>query len=262
MKFRPALPSKVLVKLKEIRKVRNKYYHLRQKGFHCEEKRILLRVLTRESKVEIGKYKAARWQSFLSDIQQNFDEKEMSFWTHLSRIYKPRSLPFYKLAAMNKVLSVHEEITGELCRFYSEQFKEPLIDLSDAHDVKLVTEYSVLVKETSTTEIMQIIKTLKPKKSSGDDRISNFMIKKAPLWPGEWKIAKIITLNKLKAGIPNCDQTRPISLLATHSKLFEKVLLQVLSIYQEIKKTIWQLTSLPWRSMSTIRNYMTESGNA
>ena len=60
-KYRPILPSSIVEKLKEIRKVRNKYYHLRQKRILCEETRVLLPVLTRESKVEIGKYKAARW---------------------------------------------------------------------------------------------------------------------------------------------------------------------------------------------------------
>jgi len=31
---------------------------------------------------------------------------------------------------------------------------------------------------------------------------------------------------KLKAGVPRSDQTRPILHLATHSKLFEKVILE------------------------------------
>jgi len=44
-------------------------------------------------------------------------------------------------------------------------------------------------------------------------------------YPEEWKLVKIITLNKLKVGVPRCDQIRPISLLATHSKLFEKLVL-------------------------------------
>jgi hypothetical protein len=52
----------------------------------------------------------------------------------------------------------------------------------------------------------------------------------------------VITLNKLKAGIPRCEQTRPISLLSNHSKLFEKILLDRVhlwaSIYQEIKNNL------------------------
>ena len=60
-KFRPTLPFNIIQKLKEIRKARNRYYHLRQKGISCEETRVLLRVLTREIKSEIGKYKASQW---------------------------------------------------------------------------------------------------------------------------------------------------------------------------------------------------------
>jgi len=293
-KYRPTLPSGIVEKLKEIRKVRNKYYHLRQKGIPCEETRVLLRVLTRESKVMIGKYKADRWQSFLSDIQVTHDNMDKAFWTHMSRIYKSRSLPFYKLAVKDKVLSSPQEISDELSQYYSEQFRAPRINYTDSHDVKIESEHNELlnelsitnkqVKETNTAEINRLIKTLKPKKSAGYDLVSNFMIKKLPLsyidclakcfnvwlcecrYPNEWKLAKIVTLNKLKAGTPKCEQTRPISLLATHSKLFEKVLLlrirdwsesnnlvpieqsgfrpkcllptRVLSIYQEVKNNM------------------------
>jgi len=106
----------------------------------------------------------------------------------------------------------------------------------------LLTE--VRIEEVSVSEITQLIRTLKPKKSAGVDLISNFILKKLSpgyieclvkcfnswlkesRYPDECKLAKIITLNKLKSGTPKCDQTRPISLLATHSKLFEKILLQ------------------------------------
>ncbi|CAF4622203.1 unnamed protein product, partial [Rotaria socialis] len=187
-----------------------------------------------------------------------------------------------------------EGITNELFQYYSEQFKVPAVDCSNEHEdqidrkyKELVNRLSVLndsVEKTSTAEITRIIKTLKPKKSAGLDSVSNFIIKKLPpsyieclakcfntwlndcRYPDDWKIAKIITLNKLKSGIPKCEQTRPISLLATHSKLFEKVLLlrirqwaetnrlvppeqsgfrpkcllptRVLSIYQEVKNNM------------------------
>ena len=45
-------------------------------------------------------------------------------------------------------------------------------------------------------------------------------------YPEFWKLAKIVTLNKLRTGVPRCDQIRPISLLTTHSKLFEKIMLE------------------------------------
>ena len=129
------------------------------------------------------------------------------------------------------------------------------------HEIEIVTEYRDLLKklvdekeqmeETSVAEISRIIRVLKPKKSAGFDEISNFMIKKLPpsyiscltvcfntwlrecRYPADWKLAKIMTINKLKSGTPNCEQTRPISLLATHSKLFEKILLQRVRCWAE-----------------------------
>ena len=92
---------------------------------------------------------------------------------------------------------------------------------------------------------------LEPKTSAGFDLVSNLMIKKLPpsysdclakcfnIWlrecryPAEWKLARIVILNKLKSGVPKCDQIRPIVLLATHSKLFEKVLLQRIMYWAE-----------------------------
>ena len=83
------------------------------------------------------------------------------------------------------------------------------------------------------------------------DLVSNLMIKKLlpsyidclakcfNIWlrecryPDEWELAKIVTLNKRKSGVPKCNQTRPIALLATHSKLFEKVLLQKIRYWAE-----------------------------
>ena len=293
-KYRPTLPHHIVEKLKEVRKIRNKYYHQRQRGNVCEETRILLRILSREVRNEIGMYKASQWQNFLTTIQQTHDNKDKMFWSFLSRIYKTRTLPFYKLLSANKIVSEQDEIIKELYKYYKEQFKASPIDHSDAHEMKVESEYDEVVRmllncneqmeKTNTTEITRLIRSLKPKKSAGVDQISNFMIKKLPpgyidclvkcfnewlskgTYPEDWKIAKITTLNKLKAGVPECDQTRPISLLATHSKLFEKLVLhrvrewaeknqlvpveqsgfrprcllptRVLSIYQEVKNNM------------------------
>ncbi len=99
------------------------------------------------------------------------------------------------------------------------------------------------VEQTNLKEICDSLRSLKSKRSAGYDSVSNYMLK--ILSPGYlqflcycfnlWltkcrfsnnsKVAEIINLNKLKTSIPRSDQTRPISLLATHSKVFEKILL-------------------------------------
>ena len=54
-KFRPALPPYVIQRLKEMKRMRNEYYHGKRLGNINEEMRILLRILTSEVKVEISK---------------------------------------------------------------------------------------------------------------------------------------------------------------------------------------------------------------
>lgn len=189
-KFRPMLPQYLINKLKEVRKVRNRYYHQRQNGFVCEESRILLRVLSREARNEIGKYKTSQWNNFLTTIQQTHDNKDKMFWSYLARIYRTRALPFYKLRSDKKILTEQNEIVKELHRYYEEQFKEPPINCSMESDMKVIEEYEVVAREvadckekvekTNAAEIKRLIRSLKPKKSTGIDPVSNFMIKKLP----------------------------------------------------------------------------------
>jgi hypothetical protein len=293
-KFRPALPPYLIQKLREVKKVRNKYYREKKICNTNEGTRILLRVLSREVKIEIAKYKSDKWQEFLSKIQETHDNKEGAFWQYLSRVYKRKTLPFSKLDSGKTILRKENDISDELYQYYSEQFKAQSTDISDSHEIEIETEYIELMNKLATvnekiettnfTEIKRHISKLKPKKSSGFDAVSNFMIKRIPpsyirclvkcfntwlseyRYPEFWKLAKIVTLNKLKTGVPRCDQTRPISLLATHSKLFEKIMLErirhwaesnnlipdeqsgfrpgcllptrVLSIYQEVKNNM------------------------
>ncbi|CAF3393055.1 unnamed protein product [Rotaria socialis] len=74
--YKPSLPTYIIEKLKEIRKVRNRYYHLRHKGVFSEETRVLLRTMTRESKVDIANHKNAQWQIFLSNIQTSYEKSD------------------------------------------------------------------------------------------------------------------------------------------------------------------------------------------
>ncbi|CAF3687321.1 unnamed protein product [Rotaria socialis] len=189
----------------------------------------------------------------MEQIQSSKNKGEAVFWSHLGKIYKQKSLPFSKLKVGDVVLTDKENISNELYEHYIEQFKPPLLDFTNTHDMEIMKEFEEILKGlststeevevTNTSEIRNAIRSLKPKKSAGYDNISNFIIKRLPpeyiqglgncfnLWlkecrmPIEWKLAKIKTLNKLKAGVPKSDQTRPISLLATHSKLYEKILL-------------------------------------
>jgi hypothetical protein len=100
------------------------------------------------------------------------------------------------------------------------------------------------VKHTIPAEVMHIIKTLSSKKASGHDLISNFIVKNLPnkavlffthifnsllrlsYFPNTWKHSNIILISKpdKPPQLPTC--YRPISLLPTFSKIFEKILLK------------------------------------
>ncbi|CAF2142358.1 unnamed protein product [Rotaria magnacalcarata] len=265
-KFRPVLPPYLIQKLQEVKRVRNKYYRERKICIINEETRVLLRVLTREVKIEIAKYKTSKWGEFLSKVQETNDNKEQAFWLYLSRIYKHGSLPFSKLDTGTAILTNENEIKDKLYRYYSEQFRTPNTDMPDPYEVQIDIEYLELmnklalfnenVETANTVEIKKYISRLKPKQPCGFDAVSNYMIKRIPSgyinclancfntwlkeyrYPDVWKLAKIITLHKLKVGVPRCEQTRPISLLATHSKLFEKIMLERIRLWAETNSLV------------------------
>ncbi len=57
-------------------------------------------------KTEISKYQSKRWCEFLSKIQEAHDHRGNALWSHLSKIYKPKTLPITKLLKGNEIISV------------------------------------------------------------------------------------------------------------------------------------------------------------
>lgn len=184
-KWRPSLPANILDKLKILRKIRNRFRHN-----HYEEDRILLRLITREIQRDISEYKSNKWNEVLTNIQQNRERSENIFWKHLSNIYKPASPPLSKLLVNNKLITEPRELAEELQKYYEQLLSVPSINHTDPHDMHVAKEYEEIlerlkqnhskIRPTNTTEIKRIIQKLKPKKSSGHDNISNFMLKKLP----------------------------------------------------------------------------------
>jgi hypothetical protein len=99
-------------------------------------------------------------------------------------------------------------------------------------------------KPTSPDEINTIIKKLLAKKSPGHDLITNYKVKSLPrkaivylshlynailrlsFFPNTWKHSVVILILKANKPPENPVSYRPISLLPTFSKIFEKILLK------------------------------------
>ncbi|CAF2130802.1 unnamed protein product [Rotaria magnacalcarata] len=105
--------------------------------------------------------------------------------------------------------------------------------MPDPYELQIDIEYLELINKlalvnenvetTSTVEIKKHMSRLKPKQSCGFDAVSNYMIKRIPSgyinclancfntwlkeyrYPDVWTLAIIITLNKLKVGVPRCE---------------------------------------------------------
>lgn len=107
------------------------------------------------------------------------------------------------------------------------------------------------VIRTSPNEIKSIIKNLKPKKSPGSDGITNRSLKHLSkkclvflshlfnncfeicYFPQEWKISQIVALPKPNKNHSDPSNYRPISLLSSLSKIYEKIILNRLNIFIE-----------------------------
>jgi hypothetical protein len=89
-----------------------------------------------------------------------------------------------KLGTDKTTLTKENEISDELYRCYSDNFKAQNADTSNPHEIQIETEYQGLMNKIALSndfvEIRKHISKLKQKKSSGFDTVFNFMIKKIP----------------------------------------------------------------------------------
>jgi hypothetical protein len=100
------------------------------------------------------------------------------------------------------------------------------------------------INRLKRAEVRKVINSLNPKKSSGYDLITGKLLKDLPTigttyltqifnavllkgyFPAQWKVAQIILILKPEKPPNELTSYRPISLLPTVSKVFEKILLK------------------------------------
>lgn len=134
--------------------------------------------------------------------------------------------------------SMHDEQTEQLVAASVECIENTPVDRSELSSLFVTPK-----------EIHNVIRRLKSKKAAGDDGIHNRIIKQLPkkaiimltkifnaclklsYFPAKWKIARVIPVPKPNKSLSSAASFRPISLLSSFSKIFERLLLQRIQLH-------------------------------
>lgn len=120
-----------------------------------------------------------------------------------------------------------------------------------------IQSYSTPPSEYTTTDtVCSLIRNLKTRKAMGFDNINNRMLKQLPLlgfkyltyifnsciklqyYPTPWKAARVVPIHKPGKPPDDPGSYRPISLLSSVSKIFEKIIKSILDKYLESNNII------------------------
>ncbi|GFW04404.1 RNA-directed DNA polymerase from mobile element jockey [Trichonephila clavipes] len=162
---------------------------------------------------------------------------------------KPTTIP--PLAGRNGILYSDDEKAEEFknnleatFQENAEPYNDKIIELVESETSDFLANSSRQVPPlTSPAEISKIISKLQNKKASGPDNIPNYALKLLPLnaithltkiintclkhrfFPSLWKSANVIMLPKPNQNHKLAQNYRPISLLCTTAKIYEKIIL-------------------------------------
>lgn len=204
-------------------------------------------------KIRINEHSNAKWNTKLAGFKNNSKQ----FWKSTKLLKnKCNKIPALKDSS-DHILLTDTEKANEIGNTFCEANKITHYDVSDYATETAVSasyininfltpEFSELFFPTPR-EIIVLIRKLKNSKSPGDDMINNILLKHLPrkaivlltyifracvlqsYFPDKWKQAKIIAIPKPGKDLSRSSNYRPISLLSTLSKIFEKVILKRLN---------------------------------
>ncbi|KAL4125873.1 hypothetical protein QTP88_010110 [Uroleucon formosanum] len=217
-----------------------------------------LNKLTKQVQTALQQFRVNSYSKFLSNIHQN----DSSLWKVTKNLLNQETNCIPSLRTPTRLIISD----ADKCKLFSENLSNTFSLNQYAHnsnDLRVVNvlrspNFSVQnsINFATPGEIKTIIKRLPNKKSPGHDNITNLMYKKLPNkaimfmtslfnsllrlghFPENWKKAIIILIKKPGKDKSDPDSYRPISLLTSLSKIFEKVILSILQNYLNCTDTI------------------------
>lgn len=224
------------------------------------ELRQIVKDLNEEIQHEIQLLRNERWNTFLENID-SVDSKKL--WS-ISKILRKKSKGIPTLRCQNANGPIHssyiitDEDKAEALANHFESVYDNRAATADLPTINTVEETirslemevdTSNILRTSPSEISSIIKGLRNSKSPGFDEINNKLLKQLPkkalialnhifnacmrfsYFPVAWKNAKVIAIQKPGKDPFNSSSYRPISLLSSLAKIFERILLSRINLH-------------------------------
>ncbi|UYV85105.1 hypothetical protein LAZ67_X004585 [Cordylochernes scorpioides] len=190
--------------------------------------------------------KSENWNSFLSKLESS----PTDFWKKTKPIRK-KTDKITSLNANGKTLLTDKEIGNDLSEHFSKHFSKAEDEVpSYLTDNSCHHPQENILSMTTPNEVKEVIKNLGNHKAPGHDNITPQMTKNLPIkwivflagifnaalhlcyFPKTWKHAIIITIPK-KSPVKSPEDLRPISLLSTIGKVYERIVLRRLQTYMD-----------------------------
>ncbi|UYV77902.1 hypothetical protein LAZ67_15002762, partial [Cordylochernes scorpioides] len=180
------------------------------------------------------------WNQFIHKIESS----PKDFWRKTKPIRK-KTERISSLVTNGKTLLTDKEIGNELAEHFSNQFSKEKEE--DQPNITYNHQQEKMLTMTTPNEVKEVIKYLANHKAPGHDNITPQMAKNLPIkwivflagvfnaalhlcyYPKVWKHAIIIPIPKKSAKSP--EDLRPISLLPTIGKIYERIILRRLQMY-------------------------------
>ena len=229
---------KMLIRLKNIR--RRQWQRTRDPF----TKQVYLEVKA-EIASQIKELRNMRWNLLLSE----FDTGSKPFWK-ITKVIKGKNKLLPPLKHENRMIITDREKANALASAFKRTptvHNEPVVANMVSSSIICLNEIAIpndSIEYTRPAEVKSIIKSLKTSKSPGIDNINNMLLKNGSrnlviilsylfnacfnlsYFPKAWKHALVVPVPKPNKDSTNPMNYRPISLLCSISKIFERIILK------------------------------------